>query len=296
MSAAYRPPLSVSQNYLKDPHQVARLLDRSSIGPEDLVYEIGPGYGILTAELVRRCRRVVAIEKDPALAARLRRQWAGQPNLTVHTADFLRHPLPGPPYKVFANIPFNYTSAIVNRLTAAANPPEDCYLVLQKEAAHMYLGKPRPCLRSILLAPWFELEILHHFRRSDFTPRPQVEAVLLRLRQRHPPLVAPADRQGFRDFVIYAYTSALPDLSRALNKLFSHRQLKRLSQCIGLDLKAPVTALSCPQWLVLFEAFNRLAGPRALTCIAGSEQRLRRRQARVQKVHHTRRLTEPNKR
>ena len=72
MSSALRHPISYTQNFLKDPRLVATLLDQSSIARVDVVYEIGPGKGIITEQIARRCQRVIAIEKDSRLAARLR--------------------------------------------------------------------------------------------------------------------------------------------------------------------------------------------------------------------------------
>ena len=157
MPSSIRQSVFYSQNFLKDPCLVASLLDSCSIEDEDVVYEIGPGKGIITQQLALRYKQVVAIEKDPRLAALLRQQFADRPNVTIYQGDFLHYHLPRQPYKVFANIPFNITTAIVTRLTTAELPPEDTYLTMQKEAAEMFLGKPHESLRTILLKPWFEI-------------------------------------------------------------------------------------------------------------------------------------------
>src|SRR5215469_11085019 len=107
MSPASRRSVLWSQNFLKRPALVASLLDTCDVGVDDVVYEIGPGKGIMTEQLALRCRRVVAIEKDLRLAALLQRRFAGMPTVTIHQGDFLAYPLPCKPYKVVANIPFN---------------------------------------------------------------------------------------------------------------------------------------------------------------------------------------------
>jgi 23S rRNA (adenine-N6)-dimethyltransferase len=122
MSLPLRPSIIYSQNYLKDERLVAALLEKSSIGREDVVYEIGPGKGIITTQLAYRCKRVIAIEKDPRLAVWLKQKFACQPGVTIRAGDCLHDRLPGGPYKVFANIPFNITSAIVARLTGTTLP------------------------------------------------------------------------------------------------------------------------------------------------------------------------------
>jgi arylformamidase len=164
MSSSIRQSILYSQNFLKNPCLVASLFDRLGIDSDDIVYEIGPGKGIITEQLALRHKQVIAIEKDPRLSAFLLQKFADRPNVTIHAGDFLHYPLPCKPYKVFANIPFNITTAIVTRLTTAEHPPEDAYLTMQKEAAAMFLGKPHESLRTILLKPWFEMDLVSDMR------------------------------------------------------------------------------------------------------------------------------------
>ncbi|MBA2682847.1 MAG: 23S ribosomal RNA methyltransferase Erm [Ktedonobacteraceae bacterium] len=287
MSAIERRSVSYSQNFLKSPALVDQLLNKSDIHITDIVYEIGPGKGIITGRLAQRCRQVIAIEKDYELAASLRSRFAGIPNVKIHIGDFLEYRLPNNHYKVFANIPFNITSAVVTHLISTHIPPDDAYLVMQREAAEKFLGQPRESLYAILLKPTFELELLHCFRRSDFVPVPRVDVVMLRLRKRGPPLVARNDMQLFRDFVVYVFTMPQPSLRSTLNSIFTPPQLKRLSNDLNLDLARTPTTLSLDQWLSLFHAFKLLAGPQALSAISGSERCLRQQQARLDKVHRT---------
>lgn len=288
MSAAPRRSIRYSQNFLKSPSLVSTLLDTCGLYADDVVYEIGPGKGVITEQLARRCKRVVAVEKDPCLASQLLRRFADRPNVTIAQGDFLEYRLPRTPYKVVANIPFNITAAIVTRLTAAQNPPEDAYLVMQRKAAEMFLGARRESLRSILLKPWFEMEITHHFRREDFLPAPRVDVVMLRLRKRSPPLVSNADRQCFRDFATYLFTAWRPTLAAALGDLFTRHQLRWLARELHVDLDIPPTSLPFEQWLPLFEHFKTIGHEPALRLIAGSERRLLQQQWRLQKAHRTR--------
>src|SRR5260370_31447153 len=141
MSSIVQRSILYAQNFLKSSCLVDSLLDRYSIGPGDMLYEIGPGKGIITECLARRCKQVVAIEKDPQLVAALRRRFANTPNITIHEGDFLQFRLPNVHYKVFANIPFNISTAIVTKLTTAPYPPDDGYLILHKQPPDSFLGK-----------------------------------------------------------------------------------------------------------------------------------------------------------
>ena len=281
-------PLRYTQNFLRDPPLVERLLAASSISREDVVYEIGPGEGILTDGLARRARRVVAIELDAALAETLRRRYASNPRVEAHTGDFLEYPLPWQPYKVFANIPFASTHEIVTRLTSAACPPQDAYLIMQREAAQKFCGVPREYLYAVLLKPWFTLEITHQFRRSDFTPAPSVEVVMLRIQKRGPPLIAADERQMFRDFAVYGFTARHPTFDHILRRILSYRQRREAMRLCGIEPGATPSTIAFSQWLQLFHYFARVASPEARQIIAGSERRLRRQQADLHKLHRTR--------
>ncbi len=288
MSSSVRQRVLYAQNFLKDPRLVASLLDRLAIGRDALVYEIGAGGGIITEQLAPRYKRVIAIEKDPRLATLLLQKFAQMPNVMIHAGDFLQAPLPRRSYTVVANIPFNITTAIVTRLTTAEHPPEDAYLVMQKEAAAMFLGKPRESLRTVLLKPWFETEVLHQFQREDFCPAPQVDVVLLRLRKRGPPLVHRADRQCFRDFVVYIFTARQPTLGATLKGIFSGPQLKYIRRELRIDLDGTPTSMPFDQWLTLFGYFKTVGSERAMQMILGSEKSLLAQQSRLLKIHRTR--------
>lgn len=288
MSSIVRRSILYAQNFLKSSCLVDSLLDRYGIGPGDMLYEIGPGKGIITECLARRCKQVVAIEKDPQLVAALRRRFANTPNITIHEGDFLQFRLPNVHYKVFANIPFNISAAIVTKLTTAACPPGDSYLVMQKEAAERFLGKRGESLYAVLLKPWFEPEIVHRFKRNDFVPAPRVDVVMLRLRKRGPPLIKRNDTQMFRDFAVYGFTAWQPSLRSTFKGIFTSRQFKHIARSLDFDLDATPTSIRFEQWLGLFDYFKRIGNGQSLQVIIGSEQRLKQQQAALQKIHRSR--------
>ena len=126
-------PLWASQNFLTGRATIERLLCRAAIDRFDHVIEIGPGKGHLTGLLARRCGRLCAVELDAKLYEALRQKFAGVENLRLYHADFLQWRLPGSgDYKVFANIPFSCTTAIVRKLTECKNPPREAWLTMEK--------------------------------------------------------------------------------------------------------------------------------------------------------------------
>lgn len=288
MSTGHRRSVTNAQNFLRSRALVERLLEQSSIGESDTVVEIGPGRGLITGLLASRCRHVVAIEKDPELARRLPDRVGRTPNILVFEGDFLQFPLPTTPYKVFANIPFNITAAIVSKLTSGSSPPEHAYLVTQREAADKFLGWPRESLYAVLLKPWFEPTVLHHFRRTDFSPVPAVDVVLLSLARRRTPLVAVDDAATFRDLAVYVFAAWQPTVSEALGRVVSRHAVKSIERHLSASLQRPPSAVSFDDWLSIAKAFGEVADEDARLTIDGSEARLRRQQTDLRKVHRTR--------
>jgi 23S rRNA (adenine-N6)-dimethyltransferase len=288
MPAIQQRSVLYSQNFLKSLVLVDQLLDKCNIHDDDIVYEIGPGKGIITEHLALRCRQVVAIEKDDQLVDTLYSRLGKRTNIRLLQGDFLEYRLPTSHYKVFANIPFNITSAIVTHLAESPVPPDDAYLIMQREAAQKFLGEPRESLYGILLKSGFELELIHRFRRSDFVPAPRVDVVMLRLRKRGPPLLTGNDLSLFRDFVVYSFTTARSSLRSAFQSIFTPAQLKRLSHNLHLNLSMTPTSLCFEHWLYFFDCLKNIANPQSLRIIVGSEARLRQQQARLEKIHRTR--------
>lgn len=286
-----RARIALSQNFLKNGRLVDRLLDLTTIDDRDVVIEIGPGRGIITERLARRARQVIAIEKDPLLIDELRRRFARTANVTLFAADMLEFPLPASCYKVFANIPYRATTAIVSQLIHGEFAPGDMYLIVQLEAAQRFAGSPRETLYALLLKPWYEPSIRHSLRRSDFIPEPAVDSVLLQLRRREAPLMPETIAQRYRDFVVALFTSWQPTLRDAVRHVLPRRAWLKIERQWGLDLDDSPARIPFARWLELFAAFDAIRDERAFSAIEGAETRLRREQSKLQKQHRSRRET-----
>ena len=280
-----RKRIAYSQNFLKDKRLVSKLINESSLNKNDTVYEIGAGQGIITEELVKVCKKVIAFEIDTALYNKLQKRFSDTPPLKIYPDDFLSHPLPQSDYKIFSNIPFNITADIIKKLTQAPNPPKDSYLIVQKEAARKYTGKSQA---SVLIKPWFELTVVHQFKRSDFSPKPKVESVFLRLRKKETPLVATSNKQIYKDFITYAFNQWKPTLQESLQEIFTKPQFSKLAKGLGFPLAATPTQLSFERWLALFNFFLTNVDNKKQKLVGGSAKNLLEQQSNLQKIHRTR--------
>lgn len=249
-----RPPqrtrVRLAQNLFRSRAPAERLVRSLRLEPGEVVHDLGAGTGMITGALVAAGARVVAVERDPNLARRLRTRFAGS-SVRIVEADLRAHAYAAP-FKVAANPPFNLTAEILRRLLVEGPHPDACALALQREAAESWAGAPRPTARSLSVQPWFELEVIHAFARNDFVPAPGVDVSLLRVVRRTEPLL-PHTQQGFwRDFVAYAFARQAPDARRMLRNVLSNLQWRRLSHDLRIPPGAARADLTLAQWVGIF--------------------------------------------
>jgi len=256
MSVNYRK--SLAQNFLAKAHLVVSLLNESSISSDDIVYEIGPGTGMITKELAKRAKKVIAVEKDYNLYMKLQKKFELNNTIVLYHADFLKFKITESYYKVFANIPFNITSAVMRKIVYAANPPVEAYLILQKEAAEKFVGTPKTTQFSVLIKPWFRLKVIRFFKRTDFSPVPHVDVVLLHIDKRTPPLVSQRDIPVYEKFIKCGFNAWRKNLKMNYKDIFSYNQWKKLSRNLEFSIHAKPSELSFRQWRGLFEFFKKL--------------------------------------
>lgn len=179
---------SLGQHWLRDREALAHIADCADLTRDDTVLEIGPGLGTLTSELLRRSKKVVAVEFDSELARKLPAQFPGT-NLEVITADILKFDLSILPagYKVVANIPYYITNKIIQMLMTSDNKPSIVVLLVQKEVAERLAAKPGDMsILGISAQVFAEVTLGDIVPAKLFTPPPKVDSqvVILRSRQK----------------------------------------------------------------------------------------------------------------
>jgi 16S rRNA (adenine1518-N6/adenine1519-N6)-dimethyltransferase len=212
------------QHFL-EPAWVTKLVDAISPAADDTFVEIGSGRGALTRALAPRAGRLIAVEIDRDLAARLEAEQI--PNVRIVIADFLEVDLGAVlqserlPARVAGNLPYNVSSPILFRLLDAADDGRrllDATVMLQKEVADRLAAKPGDdaygalAIQAALLADVDRLLILPP---GAFRPPPKVMSAVVRLRFR-PPAVDVGDRHTFERIVRGVFLQRRKTLLNAL--------------------------------------------------------------------------------
>ena len=285
-----RKRIKYSQNFLKDKKLVRKLIEKSSISSNDVVYEVGAGNGIITQELLKKAKRVVAFELDRNFYNILNQKFQGNKSLVLQSEDFLTCKLPNRPYKVFSNIPFNITSAIIKKLTLENNSPEDTYLIVQNETAKMFSGKPMDNKNSqiaVILNPWFEYHIIHKFKVDDFFPKPNVEIVLLEIKKRHKTLVNTKNKQKYEDFVTYTFNQFKPNITEGLSNVLGKQNIIKLAERFGFSPNSKPSELNFENWYTLFDLF--INSPKnKQDIVKGAFSKQLKQQENIERIHRTR--------
>jgi 23S rRNA (adenine-N6)-dimethyltransferase len=194
---------SLGQNFLR-PDLADRLVAEAGFRAGDFALEIGPGLGPFTLALLRRGVDVLAVEADPSLASRLRQQAsrASRGRLRVVAADVRSLPLPARPFRAVGSLPFGQTTDIFRRLLDDPDTPlVRADLIVQWEVARKRAGAPPSTLLSAAWAPWWEFRLGRRIPAHEFRPVPRVDAGVLVVTPRTPPLLPASMAARYSRFV-----------------------------------------------------------------------------------------------
>ena len=248
-----RPSKRLGQNFVVDPGTVRRLVTLAGIGPDEVVLEVGPGFGSLTLGLLGAARRVIAVEIDPALAAELPRTAADRApaqagRLEVVTADAARvGGLPGePPSVLAANLPYNVAVPVVLHLLATLPSLTRGLVMVQAEVADRMTAPPGSRVYgvpSVKLAWFAAARRAGPVPRTVFWPVPNVDSGLVAFTRREPPPGGGPDPDADRAAVFAAVDAAFSQRRKTLRAALagwagSAAEAERVLRAAGVDPQA----------------------------------------------------------
>jgi 16S rRNA (adenine1518-N6/adenine1519-N6)-dimethyltransferase len=185
------PSKSKGQNFLIEEDIVIQTVAGAKLTPADLVLEIGPGLGVLTEQLLKSAKKVIAVEVDKKAVAYLQVKFAPEiknGRLELVEKDILNLNLEelglkSFNYKIVANLPYNITSFFLRRFLENEPKPAEMVLMLQKEVAERILSKIGQMNILAFSAQFFsEPSILFEVPREYFWPEPKVDSAVICLK------------------------------------------------------------------------------------------------------------------
>ncbi len=255
----------LGQNFLVDATWAARLVEKSGVGADDIVLEIGTGLGILTCALAARAKRVVTLEIDSGLVALLRERALLPANVRLEHTDALAadwRALVGDAarFRVVANLPYVSTAPLLRRLVGERERLTGWSVMVQREVATRLLASPGS-------RDYSSLTVLHQLTASVtrvcdlhpqvFFPMPRVTSTFLNLRPLAEPLLEIGELDPMERFVRAAFGQRRKTLVNAVagaglvkDKVWLANQLERL----GLDPRVRAEVLVPEQWVGLLRS------------------------------------------
>lgn len=220
------PPIrkNLGQHFLNDVRILQRIVDALELSGSETVVEIGPGRGSLTALLADAAKKLVLIEYDRMLAARLREKYADTPHVTIVEADVLTVNLgevAGGPFVLVGNVPYYITTPILFHALAAPRPDRAVYLI-QREVADRIVAEPGADdygALSVNVQGFAHPKKLFRVAAGSFEPPPKVESAVIRVDPRTDPVVGPDLEAKFRRFVQDAFGMRRKQMRRVLRSL-----------------------------------------------------------------------------
>jgi 16S rRNA (adenine1518-N6/adenine1519-N6)-dimethyltransferase len=181
------PKKRLGQHFAVNSDMLQRLVSHASLTEDDIVLEVGAGFGFLTHLLSSKCKKVVAVEVDPQLVSFLRKQLHSLQNVDLIEGDILKVSLP-PFNKVVAAPPYSISSPLLFRLLERKF--DWAVLILQKEFAERLaasVGSKDYGRLTVTIYYRADVELLDYVPRTMFYPPPDVDSMMVRLKPRDPP-------------------------------------------------------------------------------------------------------------
>ncbi len=262
-----RPRKRFGQHWLKSEVILDRIVSAAYIKPEDRILEIGPGTGILTRRLLEVSEGVTAVEIDRDLCEKLARSLGKKPNFLLLQGDFLsldvdkyleNFPRFRPLNKVVANIPYNITSPILEKLLGSiVHPVQGAYdsivLLIQKEVAERLMAVPSTKAygaMSIRMQYLASVDWICDVPSRAFSPPPEVDSAVVRLKPRPYPQPV-ANPKKLHTLIELGFASRRKMLRNNLKSQIEPEKLSQILEQLNINTLSRAEDLSLPQWIEL---------------------------------------------
>jgi len=251
---------SFGQNFLVDHNYIQKIINAVDPTPDDLIIEIGPGRGALTERLVEKAGKVIAIELDRTLIPVLNQKFEPVQNFELVETDALNFDFvaltAGRKAKLAANLPYNISTAILQRLTEQRAAFSEMVLMFQKEVVERITARPGNGDRgflTVIVEAYLQAEWLFDVPPTAFRPIPKVDSSIVRLSPREN--VDIADPILFRKIVSAGFMQKRKTLFNNLKGIVP--DANRVLENAAIDPRRRAETLTVDEWIELCAAIQR---------------------------------------
>ena len=263
----FRMAKKFGQNFLTDSSAIEAIADASGAGPNDLVFEIGPGFGVLTRPLAERAGRLVAIEIDKKLIPILESELKDLTNVSIINEDVLkvdfneliRNCSNAEHIRIVGNLPYYITTPILLGLLEQKVPAETITVMVQKEVADRIVAPPGGKdygVLSVSLQYYCECSFVLDVPRESFMPSPNVDSAVVNLALRKEKVQAKSEEMFFK-LVKKAFSQRRKTLCNSITGFEGHtkEEIAEIMQRCGIESSRRAETLSIEEFARLADAF-----------------------------------------
>ena len=253
----FKPKKFLGQNFIIDKNIVSKLTDAMNISPNDIVLEIGPGFGQMTGAIYDKAKKVYVVEKDRLLAAILKDDaFKDDKKITVIEGDILKYDIPKECTKVVGNLPYYITTPIIEKVLLDSKAL-DMYFMVQKEYGARLIGKPGTKDYSSLtcfINYFCEVETIAAVTKDCFYPTPKVDSTFLRIKRLKIPRVKVSDEKLFFDIIHTCFQHRRKTVKASLSRFFDRVKKEDVQNILE---EASIKPMARPEELAI-EDFQRI--------------------------------------
>jgi len=263
----FHPKKRWGQNFLIDENIRRKIIKAADLQRDDTIIEIGPGFGVLSEEILKKAKRVIAIEKDKRLVEILKDRFGDFPNLEIINKDILKVDFRdlklAKETKVIGNLPYYITTPIIFHLFKQKGVVDFILITVQKEVGERLTAKPGNKNYSILSvkAKFFsQPRVVFKISAKSFFPVPKVDSCLARLDVYKEKKYFVQDREVFFKIIEAAFSQRRKTILNCLTSNFSlSKDLgKKLLRDTNVDFKRRGETLTLEEFIKLSKNFAEI--------------------------------------
>lgn len=243
------------QHFLTDREVLDEIVAAPAITKEDRIWEIGPGIGVLTAELVKKAGSVTSVEIDPRFPPLIHAYVGAADNLTIIVGNALHTPTPSDgSFKVVANIPYHITSPLLTHLLLEAPVlPTSITLLIQREVAENICDDGSASILTVLVRLFGEPKLLRIVPPEAFVPPPQVDSAVIHIALYEKPLADATTIRTILSLAKHAMSGRRKMLRNTIGSLPGGGDAMAEA---GIDPQRRPQTLTVPEWIALEKHIN----------------------------------------
>lgn len=259
---------SLGQNFLKSKKALSDMLAAGEVGGNDIVLEAGPGKGVLTEELLKKARKIIAVEKDDMLVEFLREKFSSEiasgklelvhddildfdPSVLKLTANSYKLQASG--YKLTANIPYYITGQFLRKFLSGENQPSKMVILLQKEVVKRIIANDgKESILSISVKAYGKPKNIGKVSKENFSPKPKVDSAILLIDKISRDFFKEISEEKFFKIVKAGFAHKRKFLTGNIRHLAKNGEnIEKILENCGIPPKARAEDIKLEQWKCL---------------------------------------------